>query len=166
MTRKLASGKKSTSFAFFEKRFDVPDYDNPKGQPSRTRWRILHTPWFGIYLHKWNKPDPRPTPHNHPWNFFSIILKGWYLEHHGYVYPTEPEFKDQYIHEYNTVDFFNWVPRTKFHTVVFVEPGTWSLMFVGRTHPDWGYDTADGYIPFDQHPHSEEFVTALKESKS
>lgn len=166
-TRKIANGKKSTDWVFFEKRFDVPDYDDPKGKPSRSRWRLIHTPWFGIYIHKWNKPDPRPTRHNHPWNFFSIVLKGWYVEH-----ILDPEYN---ILVSSVINWFNWVPRTKFHNVAMVSEGAISIMFVGKTHPDWGYmeevvDYDHGsyyeYIPFDKHTHSEEFTKALKERNS
>ena len=148
MSRRLASGKKSTDWVFFEKRFEVPDYDNPTGGPSRTRWRILHTPFFGVYLHKWDLPDPRPTLHNHPWNFLSLILKG------GYTQKT--------LDGVDRVRWFNFVGRKNFHAVTDVKKGTLSLMIVGKTHQDWGYQTENGYVEFDKHPHSQEFALALK----
>ena len=160
MTRKLASGKKSTSWVFFEKRFEIPDYDNPKGEPSRIRWRLLHTPWFGIYIHKWNKPDPRPTLHNHPWNFISIILWGRYAEsRHDYSMGVGNRFDV-------VKRWINIKGRSDFHTVIGVIKPTWSLMFVGKTHQDWGYKDKGKYISFDKHPHSKEFVDALKARKA
>ncbi len=153
MGRILASGKLASKIVFFEKRFEVPDYDNPK-EVSRTRWRIIHTPWFGIYLHKWNKPDPRPTPHNHPWPFISFILKGHYTERRSFI--------DGKSVEERAVNWINIIKRTDFHAVTKAKPGTISLMFVGRTHEDWGYSTDGGYVNFDKHPHSEEFKKALK----
>jgi len=132
MSRVIASGKKATDFVLFEKRFEVPDYDNPT-KVSRTRWRIIHTPWFGIYLHLWNKPDPRPTLHNHPWVFFSIILRGFYGE--ARLIPSAPTINfGSYIWHHRLIKWFNVVKRTDFHTVSLVEPGTISLMFVGKTH--------------------------------
>jgi len=151
MTRILASGKNSTDWVFFEKGFELPDYDDPMGIPSRIRWRLVHTPWFGIYLHKWNKPDPRPTLHNHPWNFISLILKGGYVEKHH--------------NGENIIRWFNLVRRNKFHTVTKIDPGTVSLMFVGKTHQDWGYKTENGYVEFNKHPHNKEFLSALKTRK-
>ncbi len=159
MKRVLASGKKASDIVFFEKRFEVPDYDDPKAV-SRTRWRIIHTPWFGIYLHRWNKPDPRPTFHNHPWNFFSIILRGVY---------SERRLSDDKKHWIlAVVKWLNIVKRTDFHTVFEVRPGTLSLMFVGKTHEDWGYwldDRERGYVNYDQHPHNDEFKAAMKARK-
>ena len=153
MGRVLASGKPASKMVFLEKRFEIPDYDNPK-EVSRIRWRIIHTPWFGIYLHKWLKPDPRPTLHNHPWNFISFILKGNYME----IGFTET----RNFHWVKHIKRVNVVRRSDFHTITFVESGTISLMFVGRTHQDWGYLDGDKYINFDKHPHSEEFKKALK----
>lgn len=155
MGRVLASGKLAKQIVFFEKRFEIPDYDNPK-EVSRIRWRIIHTPWFGIYLHKWNKPDPRQTPHNHPWPFISFILKGLYVE----IRCETPSGGKPRV--YNLVKWINFVRRTDFHFVDIASKGTISLMFVGKTHEDWGYWTDNGYVNFDKHPHSEEFKAALK----
>lgn len=160
MGRVLASGKLASKIVFFEKRFEVPDYDDPK-VVSRTRWRIIHTPWFGIYLHKWNKPDPRPTLHNHPWPFISFILKGSYEEHRlmdlGYKYG--------YAAIHGFIKWVNIVKRDDYHAVTSVKSGTISLMFVGKTHEDWGYWTDKGYVNFDKHPHSKEFASAMKARK-
>jgi len=152
MTRTLASGKPASKWVFFERRFVIPDYDNPH-EPSRIRWRLFSCPYFGIYLHNWYKPDPRSTLHNHPWSFFSIILRGGYSEVVAIPGKTDGQL----------VKYFNWVPRKKFHTVVMVVPGTWSLMFVGRDHGDWGYLDPE-YVPFAEHPHSAEFKKAMEAS--
>ena len=145
MSRTLASGKKASKWVIFEKRFVVPDYDNPK-EPSRIRWRLFSCPYFGIYLHRWFKPDPRQTPHNHPWPFVSVILFGTYFE--------------KRINGDRWVRWFNIVRRNDFHTVSKVASNTWSLMFVGRDHGTWGYLDPD-YVPFEKHLHNEEFKKAL-----
>lgn len=149
MTRKLASGKSSRDFVIFEERFEIPDYDNPTGPPSRIRWRIIHTPWFGIYLHKWLLPDPRPTLHDHPWPFLSIILLGGYTE--------------KTIHGTRNVRRLNWTSKHKFHTVTkLLRVPTWSLMFVGPTGDTWGYLNNPEWVAFDKHPHSDDFSAAMK----
>ena len=68
---KLASNR-SARWAFMEK-FEVPDYDRPE-RNYLTRWRLIQTPWFGIYLHRFDGPDPRETLHDHPWPFVSVVL--------------------------------------------------------------------------------------------
>ena len=163
MKRVLASGKKASDVVFFEKGFEVPDYDDHRAV-SRTRWRIIHTPWFGIYLHRWNRPDPRPTLHNHPWTFFSIILKGEYSEKR--MYPPRLQTQGgEILWSIRIIKWLNFVRRTNFHTIYHVQPGTLSLMFVGRTHEDWGYWTDKGYVNYDKHPHNDEFKAAMEARK-
>ncbi len=157
MSRTLASGKAASKWVLFEKRFVIPDYDNPK-EPSRIRWRLFSCPYFGVYLHKWLKPDPRPTPHNHPWPFFSLILRGNYADV-GWIRGS-----GLFTRFWGFNFWFNRVPRNVFHTVTQVAPGTLSLMFVGRDRECWGYIDSDfNYIPFEEHPHTAEFRLALAE---
>lgn len=68
------------------------------------------------------------------------------------------------------VNTFKWlgcnvIGRNDYHAVTDVKPETLSLMFVGRTHEDWGYWTDNGYVNFDKHPHSQEFSAAMKARK-
>ena len=50
--------------------------------------------------------------------------------------------------------------------MTYVKPGTWTLMLVGKTYPDWGYLEYGKYIPFQDHPNSEDFKAALQERKA
>lgn len=43
------------------------------------RWGI-QTPIGGLYLHRFNAPDPGIELHDHPWDFVSLILCGGYTE--------------------------------------------------------------------------------------
>ena len=150
-TDQLASDR-SPNWAFWE-RFEVPDYDRPE-RNYLTRLRIVQTPFFGIYLHKFDGPDPRPTLHDHPWPFVSFILKGSYREQ-----------RPARLHHRKWVN----VMRTgDVHYIYSIVNGpVWSLMFVGRRRRKWGYvePTDDGFkwTAFDRHPHSLEFVAALRE---
>src|SRR5690606_7794214 len=44
------------------------------------RWRIFSCKCFSIFLHEILQPDQDGYPHTHPWNFYSLILWGSYLE--------------------------------------------------------------------------------------
>lgn len=61
--RRLA-GNRSPMWAFME-RFVIPNLDDPS-ETYLTRWRIVQTPWFAIFLHRMDGPDSRPTLHDHP----------------------------------------------------------------------------------------------------
>src|SRR5579872_5760324 len=45
-----------------------------------TRFTLLKTRWFNVYLHKLWAPDWHPECHDHPWSFLAIILAGGYWE--------------------------------------------------------------------------------------
>ena len=50
-----------------------------------TRWTLLHTPWFRIYLHKLNCLQDPVVCHDHPWHFWTVILRLGYFERIGSV---------------------------------------------------------------------------------
>lgn len=58
----------------------VKEIKSKDGVVHFRRWRILYTPWFKINLHGIYKHDEDKHLHNHPWNFLSIVLSGWYVE--------------------------------------------------------------------------------------
>lgn len=44
------------------------------------RLMLVHTPLGGCMLNWISRPDPHPDLHDHPVNFVSFILRGWYKE--------------------------------------------------------------------------------------
>lgn len=46
--------------------------------PYLTRWELISTSRFAIYLHRFERSDDNSSLHDHPWNFITIPLK------HGY----------------------------------------------------------------------------------
>lgn len=52
------------------------------GKDYLNRLTILQCPWFSIKLHHIKSSDD-DCPHDHPWGFTSIILKGGYFEFQG-----------------------------------------------------------------------------------
>jgi hypothetical protein len=164
-------------WAFME-RFEVPDYDN-EDDPDRnylTRLRIIQTPWFGIYLHRFDAPDPRPTLHDHPWNFRSLVLRGGYVE--ADCYSTSPGKvpagrNDWGIPVESLRTHGGWVRFTRgkvnakraegLHTIVeLLRVPTWTLMLVGRRRRVWGYTDPDGtWTAFDRHPNAVAFDAAM-----
>ncbi|HXI82093.1 MAG TPA: hypothetical protein VNM34_14900 [Verrucomicrobiae bacterium] len=68
----------SRNWAIFS-REDIPDSLHPE-RTYLTRWRLLQTPWFGVYLHAIREPDRDRHMHDHPWSFVSVVLRGGYLE--------------------------------------------------------------------------------------
>lgn len=132
-------------------KFEIPNLDDPL-ENYLTRWRIIQTPWFGIYLHRMDGPDSRPTLHDHPWNFLSIVLKGGYEEKYDYM---------------KAIRYITRTNRKKATDVHYIKRllrvPTWTLMFVGRRKREWGYVDPGGlWTQYDQHPHNDEFVEAMR----
>jgi len=148
--KKLA-GNRSARWAFME-RFEIPDYDDPE-RNYLTRWRLIQTPLFGIYLHRMDGPDPRPTLHDHPWPFISFVLRGGYLERRIYG-ADAPDVLIDRINRKRTTDF-HYITRL-------LRVPTWTLMFVGRRQRVWGYLNRGGrWTAFDLHRHAAEFDRAM-----
>lgn len=161
---KLASNR-SARWAFMEK-FEVPDYDHPE-RNYLTRWRLIQTPWFGIYLHKLEGPDPRSTLHDHPWPFVSIVLRGGYVERR--LDPNTLEIDEHRIRHARRA-------RTGMaHSIMrLLRTPSWTLLFVGRRARIWGYldalDVTEGaewlWTRFDRHHHAYEFDKAMAARKA
>lgn len=148
--RRLAANR-SPRWAFME-RFEVPDYDDPETN-YLTRWRIIQTPWFGIYLHRMDGPDSRATLHDHPWPFVSFILRGGYDETQSYTRPLGRPVRHVNVKRATDLHYISHLHRTP----------TWTLMLVGRRHRTWGYvDRDGGWTAFNYHPHAEEFDLAMR----
>lgn len=146
----LAQAQRSTRWAFME-RFEVPDYDHPE-RNYLTRWRVVQTPWFAVCLHRFDGPDPRPTLHDHPWPFLSIVLRGGYQEVTSYTLPLGHSVEHVNVKQATDLHYIRRLHRTP----------TWTLMLVGRRRRTWGYRDRDGtWTPFDEHPHAAEFDAAM-----
>lgn len=124
------SGKR---WGFFE-RFDIDDVSNP-GVIYLTRWYLVKTPWFGIYLHAIRKPDHDRCLHDHPWNFIPIILWGSYLEElpdDQFVVRSAGSVRHMRAEDAHRIDDLSG-------KVV------WTLCLVGRKRRDWGFHTTQGW---------------------
>lgn len=129
----------------------MSSFDIPCRLPDGTeqlylrRLRIIQTPWFGVYLHEMHAPDADRDLHDHPYNFYSIILKGGYTE--------------QWRKRGNMAQFENYSlfwPRWSGHVMNklnahrithLLKVPTYTLVFVGKRTREWGFwrDVQNGY---------------------
>ncbi len=89
------------------------------------RW-IIDFKWFSIRLHHWLKSDDLRHMHDHPWDFYSLVLWGSIIDR------TESGDEQR-----------NWLSLRKFkaehrHAAVINKP-CWTLLFCGREKRVWGY---------------------------
>lgn len=104
------------------------------------RIRLVQTPCFAVYLHRFDGPDPRPELHDHPWPFVTMVIKGGYHELRKTI------GREQTTHmEHRRA----WRPRvmrlTEAHTIVMLDKaGTRSIVVCGRRQREWGFYTEFG----------------------
>lgn len=155
----VSAVKLGTDWAVWE-RFEIPNYDKPGNY--LTRWRLIQTPFVSLYIHRLDSPDPRPTLHDHPWSFLSIIIRGGYTERR-----LNP--RTMHVHEARRVRRFNQVRPHDAHAIIRLHRvPTWSVLLVGRRVREWGYlepESVNGvrrwlWTPFHAHRHAREFDRA------
>jgi hypothetical protein len=109
------------------------------------RW-IVQTPWGTLRLHNIRRPDAGTAPHDHAWDFASLILRGGYSEQR---YHRDYRTRDGRIHPWaSTLEEHragNVVQRhaEDLHLITRVEPGTWTLVVTGPKRRSWGFRVFD-----------------------
>lgn len=92
---------------------------------------------FNIFVHKFLKSDPDDV-HDHPWPYFTVILKGGYWE-------WIPVFnlRGAKIHEYcvwRRPGSFRWASANTYHRIELdPEVTCWTLFMPGRKRREWGF---------------------------
>lgn len=109
------------------------------GELHFCRWRLLQTPWFGLYIHQICRSDEEKDPHDHPWWFASFVISG------GYV---EKIWDETGVREARRPPgAFLSHRTTDFHKITLLDGPAWTLVVTGRrTHDRWGYLTDSGWV--------------------
>lgn len=133
-------GARSPRWAFMKKMV-IPCND---GEIYLVRYRLIDTPLFGVYVHDIRKEDQDYDPHDHPWVFWSFILKGMYTESVWRV------FRGRVIWPRRVQTWRRWtlhkMTQDKAHRITYAAPGTWSLIIRGKRRSSWGFYTPHGFI--------------------
>jgi hypothetical protein len=118
----------------FCSRYDIGDAADETRVYLR-RWRIVMTPYCGLYLHQVFLPDEGRLLHNHPYWFIGLVLCGGYVEDR-----PDGEF---------TVRRWRWrlMRRTDFHAIRrLLRTPTWTLLITGRRRQDFAYLADQGLV--------------------
>lgn len=117
----------------FMKKFDIMDRDEPT-QVYLRRWRLIQTPWGALYLHRIFLRDTG-APHDHPFTFWSLILRGGYSEEVLHNVATQPQ-RQHYVRKRGSIHRMRLQDA---HSIWEVFPGTWTLVLVGPRRRVWGF---------------------------
>lgn len=137
-------GRPSPRWALWQ-RFTIPCQS---GEDYLTRLRIVQTPWFALLLHDIHEPDDGRDPHNHPWSFLSLVLRGHYVE---YVYPDPASDRYHFIVRHRSLSVHR-MGRSSAHRIVEVGPRLKTLILVGRRASGWGFFIDGEYVPWQEYP--------------
>ena len=114
------------------------------GDPYLDRLRIVQTPLFGIYLHHIHRPDREPDPHDHPWNFASLVLCGSYEE------TVRPDKRDtgRYVIRRRPRWSLGAIGRDAAHIITAVGGPLWTLVVTGPKAAEWGFWPDGRFVPW------------------
>lgn len=149
MAQQYVSGRRSPRWAIWS-RLLVPCQN---GDQYLARLRLIQTPWFGVYLHDIYEPDGDRDPHNHPWSFVSVVLRGRYVER---VYPTPDATKTPLtshhyeVHEHRRFSAHR-MGRGAAHRITYAAPGLKTLILTGPRGPGWGFFRHGEFIPWERY---------------
>ena len=104
---------------------------------------------FNAFLHKFHKGDPGDV-HDHPWPYFTLILKGGYYE-------WVPEFNSKKemigeIRHWRGPGHFRFCSANSYHRIELKEGVTpWTLFMPGPQRQEWGFLVDNKWIHNDQY---------------
>ena len=106
----------------------------------RRWWVIPRNPFSNVYLHEMLGPDDDRAMHDHPWLNTSVVIRGGYLEHtpEGVFERTEGQVIHREPTQLHRLELLPGVERTV------------SLFVTGPKVRKWGFQTADGWVPYDE----------------
>jgi hypothetical protein len=127
---------------WFSDLFLIREIKSRLGDTYFKRWSIVSTQWGSLYLHEIARSDEDIHMHDHPWDFWSLILIGGYIEY------FLAKGKSTKILKHTSGCILKRKSKD-FHRIKLLDPeqSTWTLVWVGpRINDPWGYYTLGGWI--------------------
>ena len=101
--------------------------------PLLTRYFLVKTRLFGLYLHRLHASDEDRALHDHPWSFVTVLLSSGYYEH-----TPDGRF---WMRRFSVL----YRPAEWRHRLELVGP-VWTLVFRWRDRREWGFWTPSGWL--------------------
>ena len=128
-------------------------YDRVDGELYLTRYYVFLKERakfpFNIFLHHFHKSDEEVL-HDHPWSYFTIILRGGYWE-------WVPQFNAQgqrtgEIAKWRAPGHFRWCSARSFHRIE-LDPAVdcWTLFMPGVKQREWGFLSKGRWIQWQEY---------------
>lgn len=117
------------------KLFLVREIVSRSGVVHFRRYRLLETPILRLYVHQIMESDKDGDLHDHPWGFFSLILKGHYVERRPHNVLTQ--CRPGTIFHRRAIDV---------HCIDEVLKPAWTFVVAYGRRRQWGYQTDIGWV--------------------
>lgn len=105
--------------------------------PLLTRYYLLETRWFALYLHHLQASDEDRALHDHPWSFLTLLLSSGYWE----WVPSNVGPYRLWRRRFSLL----WRPAEWQHRLELVKP-TWTLVLRLKRRREWGFLTRNGWM--------------------
>lgn len=106
----------------------------PTGRQARLHWIV--------------RPDAGHCLHDHPFDFWSLVLRGWYVEQFDDSAYAPSEIDAVFTRKHCWLSLRRF-PAEHLHQISEVSPGgCWTLVFTGPIRRLWGFQTARGWVDF------------------
>lgn len=106
--------------------------------PYLLRWYLVpRNRRFNLYLHKFLRSDDDRALHDHPWWFWSLLLRGQYLEHT----PTGAKRRGVLSLAFRRAEHR--------HRVELTHGQCWTLVLTGPKRRTWGFWCPQGFVRWD-----------------
>ncbi len=124
------------------KLFKVREIPHPKGGPYLRRFYLTPEwfPWFNVFVHQLFTPDPDRDLHDHPWDFWTFPLTGYYEV--GRVEPVNYVLARSWHHR--PAEYVHRITRL-LHTP------TWTIMVTKKGRREWGFWVEGQWIHWRQY---------------
>jgi hypothetical protein len=119
---------------FIRKYFLIKEIFSQEGELHFQRYRILSTSRFNIYLHRISKSDEDRHFHDHPFSFYSFLIKGSYIDRFTYT----PYHYVLHTRTYKAGDIVEHDAEDA-HSITLLTPVVWTLVLTGKRKRMWGY---------------------------
>ena len=103
---------------------------------------IFNFGFFTIRIHEWHSDDDHRAYHDHPYWFWTLVLRGGYTDvcPISQVYTGSKELSTDYpVHDDLTIGSIRFRKAEYRHSVQFVKPNTITLLITGPAKRRWGF---------------------------
>lgn len=120
--------------------FDIK-WEEPIGPPEcpmMIRWAIL-TPLFSIRIHHFLRADEERHAHDHPWWFFTLVLRGEYEDISEQEFPVGVHGETDYVRVVDRLKRGSVRLRPALHRHWVHTDNAWTFVITGPVSRRWGF---------------------------